>query len=170
MSFLRYLCVVVLTLGLGAVVGHAEPERTASVQAPGSGKIWLDVYKSPTCGCCTKWVEHAQASGFDTAVHHPKDLAQVKDKYAIASDYWACHTSVSEDGYVFEGHIPARYIREFFASPPRGAVGLAVPRMPVGSPGMETENKFAPYQVLLLKANGESEVFAEVKSAQEQYR
>ncbi|MCY3803451.1 MAG: DUF411 domain-containing protein [Gammaproteobacteria bacterium] len=168
MNFLRYLCAVVLSLGLGAVVGHADPERAAPQSWP--NKIWLDVYKSPTCGCCTKWVDHAQANGFDTAVHHPKDLAQVKDEYAIASDHWACHTAVSEDGYVFEGHIPARYIREFFASPPKGAMGLAVPRMPVGSPGMETENKFSPYQVLLLKANGESEVFAEVKSAQEQYR
>ncbi len=170
MRNLRYLLVLVLSLGMTAHFGEAVSGHAADVQDHSPGKIRLEVYKSPTCGCCAKWVEHAEAAGFETAVHHPQDLNRIKIDHAIAPRYQSCHTAVSEGGYVFEGHIPARFIREFFKSPPKGAVGLAVPGMPAGSPGMEMGNRFSPYQILLLKANGESEVFAEVRSAREQYR
>ncbi|MGB1058644.1 MAG: DUF411 domain-containing protein, partial [Ketobacter sp.] len=77
--------------------------------------------------------------------------------------------AVSKQGFVFEGHIPARYIQQFLANPPEGAFGLAVPAMPVGSPGMEVNERFMPYQVLLLKKDGSTEVFAAVENAAQQY-
>lgn len=131
--------------------------------------IPLDVYKSPSCGCCGKWVEHAEQRGFTVTIHHPSDLARIKAEKGIAPGVQSCHTAVSPEGYLFEGHIPARYIRDFLANPPEDARGLSVPAMPVGTPGMEVENRFTPYDVLLLKNDGSTELFAKVTSASQQY-
>jgi hypothetical protein len=130
----------------------------------------LNVYKSPTCGCCGGWVEHIEAAGFDTAFFHPTNLNQIKIDNGIPPRYQSCHTAISRDGYVFEGHIPAKYIRQFLKNPPSDAIGLAVPAMPVGSPGMEMVDRFSPYQVLLLKKGGGSEIFARVEVQEEQYQ
>lgn len=161
MSNLRYLFVFVLALGLGLSSCQAE-------QAPDT--VRLEVYKDPKCGCCAKWVDHVEDDGFEAVVHHPSNLDQLKDDLGIARPYRSCHTAISEEGYVFEGHIPAKFIHEFFKNPPKGAVGITVPGMPVGSPGMESENRFSPYQIFVLKTDGSTEVFAEVRRAQEQYR
>ncbi len=83
--------------------------------------------------------------------------------------YGSCHTAVTENGYVFEGHVPARYIAQFLNDPPAGAVGLSVPAMPVGSPGMEYKDEFMPYQVLLVNKDGSVEVYASVESYQQQF-
>lgn len=130
----------------------------------------LEVFKSPSCGCCKDWVSHITREGFSAVTRHPSDLNAVKARYAIEPRYQACHTGVSEAGYVFEGHIPARYIAQFLAHPPEDAIGLAVPAMPVGSPGMEAGDRFSPYRVLLLKKDGSSEVYATVDSPGQQYR
>lgn len=129
----------------------------------------LIVYKSPKCGCCKKWINHLEDSGFDTEFKHPGNLDAIKGRYQVPRETRSCHTAVSKQGFVFEGHIPARYIQQFLASPPEGALGLAVPAMPVGSPGMEVNDRFMPYQVLLLKKDGSTEVFAAVESAAQQY-
>lgn len=128
----------------------------------------LTVYKTPTCGCCGDWVQHLETNGFSSRVNHPDDLNAIKDRFGIKPELQSCHTAVSADGYVFEGHIPARYIHQFLASPPKDAVGLSVPGMPVGSPGMEVGDKFMAYQVLLLKRDGSIETYASVTSADEQ--
>ncbi len=141
-------------------------ESTRQTETP----THLDVYKSPTCGCCGKWVEHAEQRGFSLSTHHPADLNKLKADKGIAPKVRSCHTAVSAEGYVFEGHIPARYIRDFLANPPVGARGLAVPAMPVGSPGMEVEDRFAPYEVLLLKDDGATEVYARVTTPAQQYQ
>jgi hypothetical protein len=143
-------------------VAQATPAQTDS-------DIALDVYKSPTCGCCGKWVDHAAERDFTLAIHHPEDLNRLKSDHGIAPQYQSCHTAVSAEGYVFEGHIPARYIHEFLGAPPVDARGLAVPGMPVGSPGMEVEDRFMPYQILLLKSDGSTTVFAEVSDPGQQY-
>ncbi|MED5523713.1 MAG: DUF411 domain-containing protein [Pseudomonadota bacterium] len=130
----------------------------------------LTVYKSPTCGCCKKWIGHLEAEGFEASAEHPASLDDIKDRYRIANNLRSCHTAVSSQGYVFEGHIPGRYIHQFLANPPADATGLAVPAMPVGSPGMEVGVKFMPYQVLLMKKDGSTEVFASVESMAEQYQ
>jgi len=128
----------------------------------------LTVYKQPTCDCCEKWMSHIEEAGISVMVRPMTDLTAVKDRHQIEPRYQSCHTAISSQGYVFEGHIPARYVKTFLANPPDGAIGLAVPGMPLGSPGMEVENRFTPYQVLLLKNNGGSEVFATIKTAAQQ--
>lgn len=143
----------------------AESHQTAQ----SSPAEQLIVYKSPKCGCCKKWIDHLEDSGFDTQYKHPKDLGAVKERFQVAQAIRSCHTAVSKQGFVFEGHIPARYMRQFLANPPEGAFGLAVPAMPVGSPGMEVNERFMPYQVLLLKKDGSTEVFAAVENAAQQY-
>ena len=122
----------------------------------------LTVYKSPTCGCCGDWIDHMKGEGFDSHVKHPRDLSGVKASYHIRPQYRSCHTAVSENGFIFEGHVPARYVQQFLAAPPTGAIGLSVPAMPVGSPGMEMGDKFMPYKVLLLKQDGSAEIYASI--------
>lgn len=143
----------------------AEPHQTES---KGSTEQ-LIVYKSPKCGCCKKWIDHLEGSGFDTQYKHPNDLDAIKERLNVPQETRSCHTAVSKQGFVFEGHVPARYIQQFLANPPEGALGLAVPAMPVGSPGMEVDDRFMPYKVLLLKKDGSTQVFAGVESAAQQY-
>ena len=133
--------------------------------------IKLQVFKSPTCGCCGAWVDHAEQSGIatQTIVREPGDLSALKARFGIPNRYQSCHTAVSHDGYVFEGHIPAKVIRRFLAAPPSDVIGLTVPGMPVGSPGMVVGDNFMPYQVLLLKKDGSTEVYAEFSTAAEQF-
>ncbi len=134
-------------------------------------KIELQVFKSPTCGCCGKWVDHAEQSGISTQtiVRNPGDLNALKKRFGIPNRYQSCHTAVSRDGYIFEGHIPAKVVRRFLAKPPSDVIGLSVPGMPVGSPGMVVGDNFMPYQVLLLKKDGSTEVYAEFLTAAEQF-
>lgn len=127
----------------------------------------LTVYKTPTCGCCGKWVEHIEDAGFAVKVREMNDLSAIKRSSGIAPTHQSCHTAVAEDGgYVFEGHVPAQYIEAFLADPPEGARGLVVPAMPVGSPGMEYGDQFAPYDVLLLNSDGSYAVYARVTGPQ----
>lgn len=167
---LKSLSNISLALFLMGVAACSDASNIAEQRtlSPGS-VVTLDVYKSPTCGCCTKWVDHIQLDGFSANIHHPSDLNAIKNKYGIAPKYQSCHTAVSSQGYVFEGHIPSRFINQFLENPPNDALGLSVPAMPMGSPGMEVGGRFMPYQVLLLKEDGSTEVFAIVDSAEEQY-
>lgn len=126
--------------------------------------VKLDVYKSPSCSCCVKWIDHIAENGFDATKHHPADLTAVKQQFAIAPQYQSCHTGVSKEGYVFEGHVPAGIMQRFLAEKPGGALGLAVPGMPVGSPGMEMGDRRDDYDVLLLKKDGGSEVYARIRN------
>ena len=117
----------------------------------------VTVYKSPTCGCCTSWVDHLRASGFPVDVQDVDDLQAVKAEHGIPAALQSCHTAVV-DGYVVEGHVPAGDVKRLLAEAP-DAAGLAVPGMPVGSPGMEQGDTVQPYDVLLL-GDGASSVFA----------
>lgn len=129
----------------------------------------MTVHKSPTCGCCVKWIDHLEGAGFEVAIEHPDDLLALKDGQGVPARSRSCHTGVTANGYVFEGHVPAKYVLQFLAAPPEGAIGLAVPAMPVGSPGMEMGDRFMPYEVQLLKADGSTEVFARVETAAQQF-
>lgn len=149
--------VLLLWFGLS---GLAAAERDA---------VHLDVYKSPDCGCCTLWMDHLAEQGFTSTGHHPSDLGGLKLGLGVPPRYGSCHTAVSKEGFIFEGHVPARYITQFLDAPPAGALGLAVPAMPVGSPGMEYKNQFMPYRVLLLNKDGSIEVYASVDSYAQQF-
>jgi len=129
----------------------------------------LVVYKSPTCGCCRKWIDHIQEVGFETDIVNKSNLSGIKKQYGIAKNAQSCHTAIYQDRYVFEGHIPANMIQQFIDNPPSGAKGLVVPGMPVGSPGMESGSRFQPYKVWLLKENGEYSEYGKIESYDQQF-
>lgn len=130
----------------------------------------LDVYKTPTCGCCGDWVTHMQEGGFQVAVHDQDDLTPIKEKLGIEPRYQSCHTAVTDSGaYFFEGHIPAGVIYEFLRDPPKDVAGLSVPAMPAGSPGMEMGDRFTPYRVYQIHKDGTQSVYQEIRTREEQY-
>ena len=159
---MRWLVAIILFVSIAACSDNSDLANTAANKASPAEKITLDVYKSRTCRCCNKWVTHVEASGFETDVHHPANLNKLKSDKGISPRYQSCHTAVSKDGYVFEGHIPADIIQRFLASPPPNAIGLAVPGMPVGSPGMEMGNRHDEYDVFLLNKDGIDVVYAHI--------
>lgn len=132
-------------------------------------KTVLQVFKDPTCGCCELWIDHVNDRGFVAQINHPENLALEKLNRGVPPIYQSCHTSVSEQGYFFEGHVPAKIIQRFLEEQPEYAVGLAVPGMPMGSPGMEIGDQFQPYEVLMIKADGTAEVYATLTTKEEQY-
>lgn len=112
----------------------------------------VEVYKSPTCGCCEKWVDHMRDHGF-TVKTHDVGNKEIRKKMGMSESLGSCHTAVV-NGYVFEGHIPAPDIKRFLRERPK-ALGLAVPDMPHGSPGMEG-SRVDPYSVLMVKERGDT--------------
>lgn len=161
---LRALAPGLLLLSLLIGCGKAADEGPVTSKSATA----FTVYKQPTCGCCVEWMSHVNAAGLETVGRDLADLNAVKMQYQIAPRYQSCHTAVSSQGYAFEGHVPAPHIKAFLANPPADAIGLSVPGMPLGSPGMEVEDRFDPYEVLLLKKDGSSEVFARVDSPTQQ--
>ena len=134
-----------------------------------AGAFWADtpavagpaitVYKSPTCGCCALWVKHLEESGFDVSVTDTEALQAIKAEHGVGDHLASCHTALV-DGYVVEGHVPADDIRSMLESRP-DIVGLAVPGMIVGTPGMEVAGHPAqPYQVLAFDREGRATVYA----------
>ena len=155
-----FVFALALTVGLSA---------TEYANAQSIDDITLNVYKEETCGCCVGWIAHMDEHGINSTVFHPTNIYTVKEELGVLPKWQSCHTAVSKEGYLFEGHIPAKYISQFLASPPANALGLAVPGMPMGSPGMEIGNRFNSYDVILMKKDGTSEVYATVKTQTEQY-
>ena len=170
-TFLRSLAISVLFALTACTKADLEQEASEgnTKVAPVAITSALTTYKSATCGCCKLWVEHAADNGFEVDAQNVSDLNAIKDKYEIAAEFQSCHTSVSPDGYVFEGHIPAKLIRQFLQNPPAGARGLAVPAMPLGSPGMEVGDRFTPYKVLQLNKDGSTAVYASIDRFDQQH-
>jgi hypothetical protein len=135
---------------LGAGLLAAAPRH-----APPAPEV--TVYKLSTCGCCSAWVDHLRANGFEVTVHDLDDLTETNAMLGVPGPLVACHTAVVK-GYVIEGHVPAADIKRLLAEHPKVA-GLAVPGMPAGSPGMEGPRK-DPYQVLTFDKTGKTTVFA----------
>lgn len=115
------------------------------------------VYKSPTCGCCGKWVEHMEQAGFSVDVENMNDVAPVKRKLGVPARMQSCHTAKVGD-YLVEGHVPADLVRRMLDEKP-DIKGLAVPGMPMGSPGMEGPRK-DPYNVIAVGKDGGYRVYA----------
>jgi hypothetical protein len=118
----------------------------------------VQVFKDPSCGCCGAWVDHMKAAGFAVNVTEVDDTSVARKKYGLPDRFGSCHTAVV-GGYVVEGHVPANDVKKLLAMKPV-AVGLAVPGMPVGSPGMEMGSRKDPYQVLLVAKDGRERVFS----------
>ena len=127
-----------------------------------SGTKKMTVYRSPSCGCCGVWIEHAEKHGFKVEDIKTEEMAALKQKYNIPLQLAACHTTII-DGYVIEGHIPADDIKRFLLEKSKLA-GLAVPGMPLGTPGMEAGDLKQPFQVFAFNDKGEVEVFKEYQS------
>lgn len=119
----------------------------------------VKVYKSPTCGCCGDWVSHLEQNHFKVEAINTDNMQAIKEQAGIPPGKGSCHTA-HVDGYVVEGHVPARDIQRLLDEKP-DARGLTVPGMPVGSPGMEMGDRKDPYKVLLIKHDGSTEVFSE---------
>jgi len=117
------------------------------------------VYKTPSCGCCNLWVDHMREAGFEVDARNLNDLIPVKIDAGVPPRMSSCHTALI-DGYVVEGHIPAEHVKRLLEERP-DVVGIAVPGMPIGSPGMEGIGA-RPYQVLSWDREGNVEVYAEV--------
>lgn len=148
-----------LGAALAGLAGVATGLARANAPAGSAGTV--EVWKSPTCGCCGDWIKHLQANGFQVKVNDVPDTAPVRARAGIAERYGSCHTALV-GGYALEGHVPAREIRRLLKERPT-AVGLAVPGMPVGSPGMdgpEYKGVKHPYDVVLLQKGGGASVFA----------
>lgn len=118
----------------------------------------MTVYKSASCGCCRKWVDHARAAGFTVTAHDTEDLEEVKRTMKIPAALQSCHTVVVGT-YVLEGHVPADLARKLVTEKPKGVRGLAVPGMPQGSPGMET-GTIEAYDVLAFDGSGKTKLYA----------
>lgn len=140
----------------------ADDASLAAVPAKGSGSLpELLVYKTESCGCCALWVEHIEAAGFEVAVEDVSnaDLMAIKERHGVPFELTSCHTALA-GSYVLEGHIPAKSIKAFLKAAPEVA-GLAVPGMPLGSPGMEHPSP-QPYDVIAFDGKGNRTVFEHI--------
>ena len=127
-----------------------------ALAAPSAAQV--QVFKSPTCGCCGAWVEHMRAAGFTVNVTEVDDTTTARTRLGLPGRYGSCHTATVA-GYVLEGHVPAAEIKRLLATRPK-ALGLAVPGMPPSAPGMDVPGRKDPYEVLLIGTEGQSTVFA----------
>jgi hypothetical protein len=142
-----------------AAASAPATRAVASILEAAPGEDVIQVYKSPTCGCCGDWVEHLREHGFAVEVIDQPNMTAVKNELGLPRDMASCHTARIA-GYLVEGHVPAEDIQRLLDERPAVA-GLAVPGMPVGSPGMEVEGRAAdPYEVLAFERDGSTSVWA----------
>ena len=138
-----------ITLTLGVTAGVIATTQSSSPT--------IVVYKTPTCGCCSKWVEHLQANGFTVMAQNRDDLTPIRKQNGVPPAVTSCHTALV-GSYVVEGHVPAADVKKLLAEKP-DVKGIAVPGMPLGSPGMESPNP-QKYDTLAFTADGKTSVFA----------
>jgi hypothetical protein len=150
-----------LTVTLGGAAAALVGNAGRALALPSLKPVTLTVYKTPTCGCCKLWVDHARSVLGPEAVKSidMDDLSEVKARMGVPSSLQSCHTAIGGP-YVFEGHIPADLIKKFFDERPKGVLGLAVPGMPLGSPGMDMGGRKQPYDVLTFDKAGKTRVYA----------
>ena len=127
-----------------------------SVEDDGKSMV---VYRSPTCGCCQKWADYMADHGYDVEVRNVSNLSPIKRELGVPLGVSSCHTAVV-DGYVIEGHVPASTVARMLREQPE-IVGITVPGMPIGSPGMEGPNP-VPYDVLAIDKEGASEQYERI--------
>lgn len=141
-----------LFLTIGLLVANA------GVRAEGSGKpIDIVVHRSPTCTCCGKWLTHLKQNNFTVTDVVTDNVQAIKDKYGVTQQLASCHTAIV-DGYVIEGHVPADDIKTLLTAKPK-VVGITVPGMVRGTPGMEMGDKVDPYKVLSFDRENHTQVF-----------
>ncbi|HEX2249502.1 MAG TPA: DUF411 domain-containing protein [Gemmatimonadales bacterium] len=137
----------------GLVVLSGRSQRLAALTA-----VPITIYKSRTCGCCAKWVDHVRENGFRTTVHDEEEMDRLKDQWKVPAPVRSCHTA-KVGGYLIEGHVPAVDIHRLLTERPKVA-GLAVPGMPAGTPGMAEPGQEGDYEVLAFQFDGSTSHFA----------
>ena len=148
---------VLVALALVIPAGVIAQRAGGKPAAPAPARQAITIYKTATCGCCTKWVDHLKAAGFNPTVHVVENMSQSPITKGVPDALRSCHTATLE-GYLVEGHVPADVIKQLLKEKPR-VEGIAVPGMPAGSPGMESPTP-EPYDVMAFDAAGKTKVFA----------
>ena len=151
---------LIATLSFFSLAVTAAPLLASPNQQP-----LIEVWKSPTCGCCNDWIKHLQANGFQVKAID-KGNSAIRKELGMPMKYGSCHTA-KVDGYVIEGHVPAKEIRRLLKERP-AALGLSVPEMPIGTPGMdgpEYGGQVDPYNVLLVRRDGSASVYQAYKES-----
>ena len=143
---LVYSTLAATLLSLGSAIALAAPDAV------------VDMYKNANCGCCDKWAEHMERNVFKVRTHVVPDASAYRQRAGMPATHGSCHTAMV-GGYAVEGHVPAADVKRLLQQRPK-AVGIAVPGMPMGSPGMEQGGMKQAYDVLLVKTGGATEVFA----------
>lgn len=149
--FRRLMIASAAAFSLGGVAvanehaAHADHDESAHA---------ITVYKSPTCGCCKRWIAHLEEAGFEVEAIDSDDMNAVKQRFDVPRNMTSCHTARIA-GYTIEGHVPADDILRLLSDKP-DADGLSVPGMPVGSPGMEVGDRVDPYRVMLFGEDGDA--------------
>ena len=160
-----YTGVTAIVLAAGATMLAIQAKEPAGASAPmastGAAGPAITIYKSPSCSCCQAWAEHLDANGFETTIVETDNLNAIKQQYDVPREMASCHTALIGD-LVIEGHVPADDIVAYLENPQFNTVGLSVPGMVQGSPGMETGKK-EDYQVIAFRTNGQQSVFREHK-------
>ncbi len=142
---------------LGLAVGLAAAAFALRSPSEAVDKPLVTVYKSPTCGCCSKWVDHLEANGYAVETQDMNNVMPMKQRLGLPAQLASCHTAVV-GGYVVEGHVPSDVIDKLLEEKPE-IVGIAVPGMPIGSPGMEGPNPES-YDILAFTKDGNQSVYA----------
>lgn len=139
---------VAVNTGLVSTTGRIQDKQTA---------LNATVYRSPDCSCCGGWINHLKAQGFKIQDFPTSDIEVVKQKYNVPDNLASCHTAII-NGYVIEGHVPADDLKRLLQEKPN-SLGLSVPQMPVGTPGMEIGNRLDPFTVFSFDRNSRVAVF-----------
>lgn len=146
---MKNLTVIIVLAILGLNVNAEEDAE---------GNLQIEVYRSPSCGCCSKWLAHLRENQFDVKDFVANDVQAIKDKYGVSKNMASCHTAIV-NGYVVEGHVPADDIKKMLSLKPE-IIGISVPGMPVGTPGMEMGAKKDSYEVISFDKQGKNKVFS----------
>lgn len=149
---------LIRVLLITAFAGGLPYSASQSAESVGPKSI-IEIWKSPTCGCCSDWIKHLEANGFRMRAYDQGNTAKRRE-VGMPAHYGSCHTALI-DGYVIEGHVPAREIKRLLRERPK-ALGLAVPEMPIGTPGMdgpEYGGQLDPYNVLLIGNDGAAQIY-----------
>jgi hypothetical protein len=152
----KKIVIAVLFFAYAGIAGAQQKAVKAEILKTSASKS-IDVYRSASCGCCGKWLEHLAAHQFKVIEHLVDDVKPIKSQYGVAPELASCHTAIV-DGYVIEGHVPAGDIKTLLQQKPKIS-GLTVPGMPVGTPGMEMGAKKDAYQVLSFENGKAPSVF-----------
>ncbi|MEH2054241.1 DUF411 domain-containing protein [Nostoc sp.] len=166
----RVVVIICLTAGVLGIWGSTASMSYAHAQLVSSNRGIQDqqiplkptalnatVYHSPDCNCCGGWIDHLKAQGFKITDFSTSDIETVKQKYKVPDNLSSCHTAIV-NGYVIEGHVPADDIKRLLQEKPN-VIGLSVPQMPVGTPGMEMGNRKDPFSVLSFDRQNSVAVF-----------